>query len=181
MTRDAGASRPKLRWTGDGPGRTGVIGLAKRMQAEVSRGLGQFLHIGVRHDAPLGSLGGKHGRLPARDGQSGLRVGFGLEASDLEADISPFTSEDLYAQEGPGAPTFLSLLSRPQRATKLVLPSGWQLRSVAAPSGWWASCCAKTPPIVALAQRLEFADPSTAPDAHRLVLRRQGGQDAPQD
>ena len=41
----------------------------------------------------------------------GTALGFGLEASDLEADISPFTSEDLYAPDDPGAPTFLSLLN----------------------------------------------------------------------
>ncbi|MBS0454204.1 MAG: putative zinc-binding metallopeptidase [Proteobacteria bacterium] len=41
----------------------------------------------------------------------GTALGFGLEASDLEADISPFTSEDLYAPEDPGASTFLSLLN----------------------------------------------------------------------
>jgi hypothetical protein len=38
-------------------------------------------------------------------------LGFGLDASDLESRITPFTSEDLYAPDDPGATRFLSLLN----------------------------------------------------------------------
>jgi len=38
-------------------------------------------------------------------------LGFGLEADDLETHITPFTSEDLYAPDDPGAERFLSLLN----------------------------------------------------------------------
>jgi hypothetical protein len=38
-------------------------------------------------------------------------LSFGLEADDLETRITPFTSEDLYAPDDPGAPRFLSLLN----------------------------------------------------------------------
>ena len=41
----------------------------------------------------------------------GTALGFGLDAADLEAKISPFTSDDLYAPDDPGAPRFLSLLN----------------------------------------------------------------------
>lgn len=38
-------------------------------------------------------------------------LSFGLEADDLETKITPFTSEDLYAPDDPGATLFLSLLN----------------------------------------------------------------------
>ena len=38
-------------------------------------------------------------------------LGFGLDAGDLETRITPFTSEDLYAPDDPGATRFLSLLN----------------------------------------------------------------------
>ena len=41
----------------------------------------------------------------------GTALGFGLNAKDLEIEITPFTSEDLYAPDDPSAPRFLSLLN----------------------------------------------------------------------
>jgi hypothetical protein len=41
----------------------------------------------------------------------GTALGFGLEAEDLETRITPFSSEDLYAPDDPGASRFLSLLN----------------------------------------------------------------------
>jgi hypothetical protein len=38
-------------------------------------------------------------------------LSFGLQAEDLESIITPFTSEDLYAPDDPGATRFLSLLN----------------------------------------------------------------------
>jgi len=38
-------------------------------------------------------------------------MSFGLEADDLEARMTPFTREDLYAPDDPGATRFLSLLN----------------------------------------------------------------------
>ena len=41
----------------------------------------------------------------------GTALGFGLDAEDLESRITPFTSQDLYAPDDPGASRFLSLLN----------------------------------------------------------------------
>jgi hypothetical protein len=41
----------------------------------------------------------------------GTALGFGLDARDLETTIEPFTRDDLYAPDDPGAPRFLSLLN----------------------------------------------------------------------
>jgi hypothetical protein len=41
----------------------------------------------------------------------GTALGFGLDARDLETTIKPFTRDDLYAPDDPGAPRFLSLLN----------------------------------------------------------------------
>lgn len=41
----------------------------------------------------------------------GTAIGFGLDASNLERKLEPFTSEDLFAPEHPQAPRFLSLLN----------------------------------------------------------------------
>jgi hypothetical protein len=41
----------------------------------------------------------------------GTALGFGLETEDLETRFTPFTSEDLYAPDDPGASRFLSLLN----------------------------------------------------------------------
>ena len=41
----------------------------------------------------------------------GTALGFGLDATDLETKISPFTRDDLYAPDDPGAAKFLSLLN----------------------------------------------------------------------
>jgi hypothetical protein len=41
----------------------------------------------------------------------GTALGFGLDASDLESRISPFTRDDLYAPDDPTAATFLPLLN----------------------------------------------------------------------
>ena len=41
----------------------------------------------------------------------GTALGFGLDVSDLETKISPFTRDDLYAPDDPGAANFLSLLN----------------------------------------------------------------------
>jgi hypothetical protein len=41
----------------------------------------------------------------------GTALGFGLEVEDLETQIEPFTSDDLYAPDAPGAKRFLSLLN----------------------------------------------------------------------
>ena len=38
-------------------------------------------------------------------------LGFGLDAEDLEARITPFTAEDLYAPDEPGAANYLALLN----------------------------------------------------------------------
>jgi hypothetical protein len=41
----------------------------------------------------------------------GTALGFGLDAGDLETTITPFTRDDLYAPDDPGAPRFLSMLN----------------------------------------------------------------------
>uniref|UniRef100_UPI003F499457 zinc-binding metallopeptidase family protein n=1 Tax=Cupriavidus yeoncheonensis TaxID=1462994 RepID=UPI003F499457 len=41
----------------------------------------------------------------------GTALGFGLDAGDIEGTVTPFTSEDLYAPDDPGASSFLSLLN----------------------------------------------------------------------
>jgi hypothetical protein len=41
----------------------------------------------------------------------GTALGFGLDATELETKISPFTRDDLYAPDDPGAAKFLSLLN----------------------------------------------------------------------
>jgi hypothetical protein len=41
----------------------------------------------------------------------GTALGFGLDAENLETNISPFTNKDLYAPDDPGASPFLELLN----------------------------------------------------------------------
>jgi hypothetical protein len=41
----------------------------------------------------------------------GTALGFGLDAADLESDIKPFTRDNLYAPDHPGAARFLELLN----------------------------------------------------------------------
>jgi hypothetical protein len=41
----------------------------------------------------------------------GTAMGFGLDAGELDTTITPFTRDDLYAPDDPGAPRFLSLLN----------------------------------------------------------------------
>ncbi len=41
----------------------------------------------------------------------GTALGFGLDAEDIDGRVTPFTRDDLYAPEDPGASSFLSLLN----------------------------------------------------------------------
>jgi hypothetical protein len=92
----------------------------------------------------------------------GTAMGFGLDASNLENKVAPFTSEDLFAPDDPQAPRFLSLLNSWR---EMILVLNELANSMGQPDIY--------PFIIpkAVVAKLQFAQIVVADSRNRLALR----------